>query len=338
LHTQLIIEQSVYTGGRRSAQTLAAESERDAARMDLAAVQNELVFRVAEAYYRMIQSRELTEVRAEAVRQVESHLDIAQRRYEVGMTVKSDVLSVEVRLAEVREALITARNQFELTWAVLENVTGVRLPARVVPAQLPPAPWSEHVASLEQAISEALERRPEMAALASRQRAAQHAVRAAKAGDMPKVDLIGDYDVYTGGTSTGNDSFFVGLVIRLNLLDGYRTRREVEQACARLREIESRHDRLLLDVELSVRRAYLQLQDAQERLKVTGQAIEQAEESLREIEVRYRNQATTVTELIDAQVALSDARVRHTNARAELEIARAGLEHVAGRFSNTLAL
>ncbi len=105
---------------------------------------------------------------------------------------------------------------------------------------------------------------------------------------------------------------------------------------ARVREIEAREQRLVLDVELDVRRAYLQLNDAEERLKVTTQAIGQAEESLREIEVRYRGQTATITELVDAQVALSNARVRRTNAQADLEIARASLERAIGRLVGML--
>ena len=63
-HTQLLVQQGVYAGGRRVAETRAAAANRQAACFELAAVQNELVFRVAEAYYRVFQARELTAIRA----------------------------------------------------------------------------------------------------------------------------------------------------------------------------------------------------------------------------------------------------------------------------------
>ena len=77
-HSQLLVQQGVYTGGRRMAETQAAEANRRAASFGLAAVQNELAFRVAEAYYRVFQARELAADRQQSVRQVEQHLEIVR--------------------------------------------------------------------------------------------------------------------------------------------------------------------------------------------------------------------------------------------------------------------
>lgn len=85
-----------------------------------------------------------------------------------------------------------------------------------------------------------------------------------------------------------------------------------------------------------MRRAYLQLEDAKQRLQVTNRAIGQAEETLREIEARYRGQVATITQLVDAQVALSNARVRQSTSQAELEVARAALEQATGRLRDVV--
>ena len=75
----------------------------------------------------MFQARELAADRQQSVRQVEQHLEIVRRRERADTAVKSDVLTVQVRLAEATEALITARHQHDLAWAVLENVCGTRI-------------------------------------------------------------------------------------------------------------------------------------------------------------------------------------------------------------------
>jgi len=182
-----------------------------------------------------------------------------------------------------------------------------------------------------------MQRRPEVSELANRRLAAQQDIRAAEAGKYPTVDLVGDYDVFTAGDfGKSKDTFFVGVVARLTLFDAGRTSSEVRQAEARLRELLAREQRLALDIELAVRRAYLQLSDARQRLQVAKRAVTQAEESLREIEVRYRGQTATITQLIDAQVALSNARVRRTTAQAEVEVARAALEQATGRLTDLL--
>lgn len=331
-HTQLQFQQSLYTGGRRTAEQRAAAAERNAAAYSLDTVRNELVFRIAEAYYRLLQARDLVGVRRETVEQVRTHLEIVRTRLRAGTAVKSDVLSVQVRLAEAQEALITAENRLELAWAVLDNTVGTRVARRPLPEGVPEAPWSDRIEDLQAAVEAALRQRPELNRLGSRRRAASARIRAAEAGNYPTLDFVSSYDVFTGDFAQGNDSFFVGLVARLNLFDGGRTRSRVEQAEARLRELGAEQRKLLQDVELDVRRAYLRLNDAESRLEVAERAVEFARESLREIEVRYRGQTATITELIDAQVDLSEARVRQTNARADVQTARTALQRAVGRL------
>ena len=335
-HTGLMLQQNIYAGDRRRHEMHAAAARRSGAVYSLAALQNSLVFQAAEAYYRLLQADVLLDVREEAVQQVEQHLKIVDSRYRNETAVKSDVLSVEVRLAEVREALISARNARELAWAVLENVTGSPIARRSLPKDVAPAPWGGDVDQLEAAITEAQSLRPEVTAMACNRQAANEAVLMAEAGKRPRADAVASYDLYTSEFTRGNDSYFVGLVLQLNLFDGGRTRLDVETAMARLRELRAREQRLLLDIELDVRQSHLRLVDARQRLEVTTQAIEQASESLREIEVRYRGQAATITELIDSQVALSNARVRRANAEAEVEIARASLQRAVGRLADSL--
>ncbi len=336
-HTQLRLQQNVYSGERRLHKMHAANADSAAAAMNLAALQNQLVFRVAEAYYRLLQARDLVEVRGEAVTQVEQHLKIVESRFRNDTAVKSDVLTVEVRLAEVREASISARNQLQLAWAVLENVSGTRLETRELPDAIPAAPWSDHVDELEAAIAAATGQRAELGALANQRQAAAEGILIAQADKRLAVDVFADYDVFTGDFQTAGDGFFAGVIIQLNLFDGGRTRADVARAAARVRELQAREQRLMMDIELDVRTAYVQLQDAEARLAVAAEAIGQGRESLREIEVRYRGQTASITQLIDAQVALSNVHVRRTSAKAEVEIARVALQRAMGRLDELVA-
>ena len=335
-HTQVRAEQTLYNGGLRLARTRSAEAEREAARFGLAAVHNTLVFQVAEAYYRLFQAEELVQIRREAVAPVEEELQAVQARLRAQSAVQAEVLQVELRLAEVREALITAVNRRELARAVLENVVGASVAGRDLPASLPAAPWSGHATEVERAVAEALQQRPELGEASSRQQAAEQRVRAAQAGRYPTLGLVTDYDVFTPDFHSGKDSFFVGLALGITLCDAGRTTASIRQAEAQVREIILRNRRLQLDIELDVRRAYLELKDARERLAVTAAAVASARERLRQVESQHRNQRPATAQLLEAQVELTEARVRHTTAGAEIEIARASLERAAGRLARFL--
>jgi outer membrane protein len=336
-HTQLRALQTLYAGGRRLAQSRSAAAQQEAEASGLAAVHNELIFRVAEAYYRLLQARQLGEVRRETVDQVQRELAVVRARIKAGAAGKLDELTVKVRLAEVEEALIAATNQQELAWAVLENVIGARVPEHDLPQEVPVAPWSERAETVEAAVREAMEQRPEVSQLASRERAALEDIRAVKSAKYPTVDFQSDYDVHTGDFVHGTSTYFVGLGVRLMLIDGGRTASEVRQAEARLAELRARRSRQALDIELEVRRAYLSLVDAKQRFRVASEAVTMAEETLREAEARYRGQNVIITQLIDAQVSLSNARVRYANVAADVEVARAALERATGRFANFVA-
>ena len=350
-HTQLHLQHDLYNGGLRLARKRSAEAEREAAHCSLSSVRNRLAYQVAEAYYRLFQARELVKVREESVRQVEKQLESVQARFRAQTATQSDVLQVETRRAQEREGLITAGNKLKLAWAVLENVTATPLPCRVLPATLPLAPWTAHVeqllASLPQEpadpeegrlAAEATAYRSEVGEINSRLQSAQHLVRAAEAGKYPVLSFVGDYDIFSQDlrNQTTDGTFYAGVVLSINLFDGGRTKANVRQAQARVRELSAQERRVRLDIALEVRQAHLQYVDAVERLKMARVAVTSAGEALRLVESRYTNQNATVPDLLGAQVALSEAQVRVTNATAEIEVARAAIERSLGRLRDLL--
>jgi outer membrane protein TolC len=334
-HQQVHLRQDIYTGGLRLAQMRAADADREASVYSLTSVRNLMVYQVAEAYYRVIQARSLVDVRRQSVAEVESELQVARSRFTANTVVQSDVLKVEVRLAQAREALNTSISAVDLARAILENVMGVQLHDRSFPKQIPSAPWSEEFEHVEAALAEATTNRAEVGESASRRLAAEHRVRAAQSGKYPTVGIVADYDLYTGEEKT-NNSYYFGLAASLNLFDGGRTKTSVRQAEAQVREISARHQRVLLDIELDVRKSLLVLKDARERLNSTTSTMVSAEANLRQVESRYRQQTATTTELLDAQVLEAEARVRSTNAAADVEIARASVQRAVGRLSALL--
>ena len=329
-HGQLRLQQDVYDGGKRAAQERAASALVSAASYDVQARRNELSFRVAEAYYRLLQARDLLRVRTQAVRQMESHLENVRTRMRAETAVRSDELAVRVRLAEARDAVVTAENQLELGWAVLENIVGDSVPRRPLPESIPPAPGADLPESLPAEIGQAYSKRPEIRRLGGQQSAASAGVRAAESGSYPRIQLVGDYDVHTGDFVRGKDGFYVGLLTSVAFFDGGRTGGSVVQAIAHLRELRARCHRLRLDIELEVRQATLNLKSASERLALATESVREAEEALRSVEVQYRVESTTLLYLLDAQVLAADARARKAQAEADVQIARMDLARALG--------
>lgn len=336
-HTQIALRHDVYTGGRRTARTQAAAQRRESRRDQEIAVRSELTFRSAQAFYQLLQARDVVQIREEALRRVRQHRDTVQTRLEAGTAVKSDVLQLDVRLAEAREALVSARTHLALAWDMLENLAAQPLRDRGLPAKIPDMPWQRHAQALEASVAQALAERPEVHALERRVDAAEHSVRAARAGYLPHLSVVANYDLHSRDFTAQDESFFVGVMLKIPLFDGWQTRAAVRESRALQRELVAQLRRERLNVALDVRRAYRGVKDARARVAVTQQAIEQAAESLREIEQRYASETATITELIDARVQHTMARGRHTVATADIRIAQCRLLWAVGALAQGAA-
>ena len=85
-------------------------------------------------------------------------------------------------------------------------------------------------------------------------------------------------------------------------------------------------------IRFDVKNALLGLELARKDIPPTKKAVEQAEENLRVSEERYKVQATTSTEVLDAQTLLTQARSNYYDALYNHNLAKAGLKRAIGEF------
>ncbi|RKY63815.1 MAG: hypothetical protein DRQ08_08885 [Candidatus Latescibacterota bacterium] len=84
-------------------------------------------------------------------------------------------------------------------------------------------------------------------------------------------------------------------------------------------------------IRLEVRTAYINLRTAAERVKLSEKQVESARESYEAALGRYEVGVAPITEVIDAQVALSEGKVNHTRAVYDYLYAKAALDKAIGR-------
>jgi len=99
-------------------------------------------------------------------------------------------------------------------------------------------------------------------------------------------------------------------------------------------KMEAQQERLRDGIELQVRQAYLSLEQARERIGVTTQAVDQAEESQRIIHNRYKAGVTTIVEVLDADTALLAAQLAALQARYDHNLAQVELDFALGRLKS----
>src|SRR5271169_2936142 len=85
----------------------------------------EILFRVVQAYYGVLFAAKQLEVSDQAEKTAKSIMERSQARFDSGVVVESDLLSAKVRMASREQELIRARNNLELARAQLNTAMGV---------------------------------------------------------------------------------------------------------------------------------------------------------------------------------------------------------------------
>jgi outer membrane protein len=317
LNTRGLVTMPLYTGGRTKAGRAAARANTEASKQDNEAVRNALGFEVARGFYTVLKTREFIRAAEATVNSYETNVAVAHKRLSGGALLRSDVLDLEVRLAQAREDLVRARNAQALANRALRNLLGIEEGEFVVAESAPrmAAPSSGDFSG-----------RAELAAARHREHAAEEQVRGAKAGYIPRVSAFGslDYD-YGWKYEQGGGSYTAGALLAWGIWDGNLTRGKVREARANLDSAREEARKVRLALDLEVQQAQLDLKAATERLAVTEQAVSQAAESASLTRARFEQGMALATQLMDAETALVGARVRRAEAEADQRIAVAAL-------------
>jgi outer membrane protein TolC len=331
-NTQILVQWHLFQGGRTLYGSRAASSQLSAAESELRTVHNDLTFAVSAAYYEILKTLNSIEIAEESVRQIRSHLEMAEARYESEVALRSDVLRANVHLAEAEEALAIARYNLDRAKSRMNLAMG-----RPVNHSLMLAGDERSVSgrlssddTLDTLLEVARRHRPEIEGTDRNLAALENSVNAARAAYYPEIGVFAHYDWDTEDFSDSNDSWTIGVGANLSIFDGFLTRSAVRAARARVREAEARKEQLLLQVGMEVKSAYLAKSEAATRLGVLEQSVVEAEETLRIVSERYAEGVALMTELLDAEVALTNVRLRHLSAHYDYLVAVSALERAVG--------
>lgn len=330
--------QTVYEGGRlRSAWRSARLMEEQAqAAYDTAVA--DTVLAVRTAYADVLLAAEMVRVHQASVQLLEEELRQTRQRYEAGTVPRFNVLRAEVELANARPRLSRARNSLRIAKQNLAHLLGFDVPPEFsedLPLELadrlqPPAGLPE----LNAALRQALEHRRELAVLRHAEALQAEAVRQARAGFKPALELFAGYDAHSPNFRDDLDRAIAGWVagaqLRWNLFDGGVSRGKLLEARARQTRAQVEIEDARRRIELEVRTAYSRLVEAREVLESTLKVQEQAEEALRLAQARARAGTGTQLDVLSAQTALTEARSIHAQALRDFVVAQARFERAIG--------
>lgn len=329
------VNYNLFRGGAKLFELQRARAEMASAEAsEVQARFNTALFTEAD-FYNVIAELELVRVASERVRRAEEQLAVARARVISGAAVQTDSLQLLLELTRASVDLLREQASLRVAQVQLGRRVGVAGPVGAVSLDTLPAP--ELPLSEDSAVVEALAQGPEYRIALAEERAANAAAKASYGVYLPQINLFASWQAFDEGffpnaTSRTAWGFQVSLPIwndgqREIALSRAKTQRDVARAVRR-------------DVELAVRRdaieAYQAYVTARASAELARQAVVVAQENLDVQETRYRAGATTILDLVTAQVSLSEAEAGLVQARFSTRLALAGLEAILGRrlFTN----
>ena len=329
--------QLLYSGGRVTAGIRAAKLGDEYAVLGFQRTVADTILSVRKAFYGILLAHQQVIVREQSVKLLTQQLEDTRHRFDVGSVPRFDVLRAEVELANAKPPLIRAQNDVRLAREALVKLLAIDAPPQQAftlikfTGQLT---YELRAWDLPAALTNAIARRPELRQAEKLTAASAEEVKIAKAGYQPELSAFGGYRLYDSTFSDNIDEtvngWLVGVRASWPLFDGMLTRGKVTQARAKQSQAGFDLADTRRSIELEVRQAYSDYLQALELLEAQKKTVEQAEESIRLAEARYRAGTGTQLDVLSAQTALTEARSNEVQALYDYNVALANLERSTG--------
>jgi len=320
----------LYSGGANEASIASGEIGTRMARLTTERAREDLKYEVTAAYWDAVEASKKIEVQRDTVNKYDAHLKNVTALYEAGAQAKIDVLRSSVELSNARQELTRAENAYAVNLAALRNLLNI---SRTEPLTLTSeVAYQPFETTMENCILYANRSRLDLAEERMKVQQKELAVESARAGKKPTVSLTlgtGLSSQFQPRHDTNTDvSASVG--VSWNIFDSGVTRAAIEAA-------EAERDIALLTlkkaeetIDLNLRKAYLNMREAEQRFTATGDAVRQAREDAHIANERYRAGEGILLDIIDAQTALSAAETNAISARYDYARYRAQVENIMG--------
>ncbi len=327
----LTVSQLITDFGRTVNLNASAKLHSQAEAAGALATREEILLAVSAAYYDSLQAQSVLEVAKQTVATRQFVFDQVSIYATNQMKSGLDVSFAKVDLEGGKLLLADAQNDLEAGFARLANVLGGREERTWLlvdePVSAGPAP------DATQLVQTALRMRPDLRQLGFERDAATKFARAERDLNYPTISAVGSAGVIpVRDPLLKSDYAAAGVNFSLPIFDGmlFDAREKEadlrsEAAAEKLRDAEN-------NVIRDVRVAVLNVNYAVERMALTAQLLESANEAFDLAQARYKAGLSSIVELSQAQLNKTEAQIAEARAKYEYQLRTAILNYQTGEL------
>jgi outer membrane protein TolC len=322
------LEQPLFTGGRIYYSYLGAKAHEEGTRWNERQVVQDILLGVEQAYLSILKAQETEKAVMLHEKSIAAHMEAIEKEHEKGRVAMNDVLKVKVETARSREKVIKAKNDVVITKENLNLLMNRPLYqfVEVEPVQ-DPEPLK---ISLREAEDLARANRPEIKQALVKKEEALFSRQVTEADYYPDFSFLAAYTRQTDEPHTEPENWIFMLKMDYPLWDWGGKNHKVNAARAIELQTEYRANEITNQIIFQVRQAWLQVQQADEAIDVAMEAMTQALENVRIVQLGYDHGVNTSTDVLDAEDLLSETRTEYIQAKYDAHFARAVLRYVIG--------
>lgn len=280
-------------------------------------------------YFDLLETEKMRLAAEREVQRLESHLRDAKSLYAEGVITRNDLLQAEVRLADSRQKLLSLRNLRAINASILNNLL-----ARPLNTEIEVLETNSSISTVKYDLrlssESALKNRPEVQIIHETMSALKLDEASKEAEFFPRFFVRGSQDYTENRYQVHETNWSLTFGMSLNIFSGGSTKAELLKIRSRNSQLLEQKARVEDEVMLEVEKYYLEFQNAGERINVTKDAVEQAEENLRINNIKYKEGVGTATDVTDAVTLLTLAETNLQRARYDFRRAEAAFLYSIG--------
>jgi len=326
--TQILFSARVFTG------IGAAQIYLQLSKENIKRVISRSVLNVKKAFYGVILTRELLKIADGRFSNAKEYLETIKSMREQGLVSQFEELQAEVQVENIRPILQQLEN------AHIEALGGLKILLNIDQNEQIEVTGDmdykkEPIPSEEELINEALISNLNVKTLNIKEKLDNAQIKLARTEYWPSFAGFANYS-YAGSADKWKfqnySSSSVGIGMSVNLFQGFRTNREVQQKKIEYNKTKTQISTLKDAVVRNVRTKLNELKRVQRQIESMDKNVKVAERAYQISEDRYKTGEGIQLEVKNADIALKQARVNYTNAVYDYSIAKAELYDLIGRI------
>ena len=330
--TQVLFNQSVFMGLK------AARTTREFYMLNQQLTENEIIEKVAQAYYQVYQTRQTLENIESNLALTEKTANVVKGLNQSGLSKKIDVDRTTVAVNNLKSARQQALNGVQLSENALKYMIGMPMNEVIT---LPKEGFeANYDLAFEKGNSNT---RIELQVLEKQKQLLDLNTKVQRAALYPSLALQATYGYLSMGPKTpiiygkkdkvyGADYSAITLGVNIPIFSGFGTRAKIHQAQIESQALEATLKDTRLAMDLAYENAHSRLTNNLLTIDSQKENVKLAEEVLLNTQNNYQQGLASLTDLLEAERSLSDAKNNYTNALLDYKLAEIQLLKSQGKL------